>query len=71
MFWRGVAELVMLLTALGAAARLCRLQLTILRPPLAATVDQQVCDLASLAAIRALAEEWLASGAPLDLLVNK
>ena len=31
----------------------------------------QVCDLASLAAIRALAEEWLASGAPLDLLINK
>ncbi|KAI7842490.1 hypothetical protein COHA_003844 [Chlorella ohadii] len=49
---------------------LSSLQLTILRPPLAATVDQQVCDLASLAAIRALAEEWLASGAPLDLLVN-
>lgn len=31
----------------------------------------QVCDLASLAAIRALAEEWLAQGAPLDLLINK
>lgn len=36
-----------------------------------ALLAPQVCDLASLAAIRALAEEWLASGAPLDLLVNK
>lgn len=30
----------------------------------------QVCDLSSLAAIKALAEEWLASGQPLDVLVN-
>lgn len=30
----------------------------------------QICDLASLAAIRALAEEWLAGGQPLDVLVN-
>ena len=30
----------------------------------------QVCDLASLAAIKALAEDYLASGAPLDCLIN-
>lgn len=34
-------------------------------------VHLQVCDLASLASIRALAQSYLATGAPLDLLVNK
>lgn len=33
-------------------------------------VHLKICDLASLAAIRALAEEWLAGGQPLDVLVN-
>lgn len=31
----------------------------------------QVCDLASLAAIKALAEDYLSTGSPLDLLINK
>ncbi|KAL4855323.1 Dehydrogenase/reductase SDR family member 12 [Chlorella vulgaris] len=34
------------------------------------TGNPDVCDLSSLAAIKALAEEWLASGQPLDVLVN-
>lgn len=31
----------------------------------------QVCDLASLASIKALAEDYLGTGQPLDVLVNK
>lgn len=35
------------------------------------SLGPQVCDLASLASIKALAEEYLATGQPLDVLVNK